>query len=608
VAGWTTLVAALVAAAGAMLAERFYYGNDDLFQFTMARDQGLSWTTLTQNVFQHFGPYNRLGHLVVFKFSDLSPSLGLAFVLANYAAVLAAALWLMTELRLSPFRRVLALLLIALSVPMTESAIWFDAGMHVLPAIAVTLAVCAAHVRGISTGARRWHVAAWVLFVLGQLTQERPLFALPLLVLVDLLLLWRHLSWRVRLGRLWQQRAPIAALAVAALGIAAALKTFVVVDTFPTPSWAVTGRTMLSAFSNYVLPSLINQPLADPGGAQTELRVLVGTVVVGLLIAWAGRHNSGPLLLAAAVFLMYYAFLKFSPLLNEETIPNNALRLHNAVYATVPAIIGLAHLRFDRARSALWRARRPAGRPASVLRWAGCLALAAYLVVSNVAYLDRRWADTTESRAYLDAVRASAPEWSDPDVTLIPMLGHPAMASDWSRTYNRHDRMLDFIVKGFAPGDLGPRPVLIDNRGSVRRATLRMVRPDVQVASGRCRSSSAALAERATLRARGTGGGPLFVLLRYRAGNDLMIRPRTQWDGVWFVNEQISKLDEGLHTQLLPLDHQLLDTIRLESLSEGADFCVEEASIVSPLIVEDGGDRCREVDRYGRPGSWLDCP
>jgi hypothetical protein len=47
-----------------------------------------------------------------------------------------------------------------------------------------------------------------------------------------------------------------------------------------------------------------------------------------------------------------------------------------------------------------------------------------------------------------------------------------------------------------------------------------------------------------------------------------------------------------LHTQLLPLDHQLLDTIRLDSLSEGAGFCVEEASIVSPLIVEEGGDRC----------------
>ena len=86
-----------------------FYGNDDLLEFTAARTGGLSWSYLSLNVFEHFAPYNRLMHYVVLRFSDLSPDLGLPLVLAPYAALLAAALWLMTELRLSAPRRVAAL-------------------------------------------------------------------------------------------------------------------------------------------------------------------------------------------------------------------------------------------------------------------------------------------------------------------------------------------------------------------------------------------------------------------------------------------------------------------------------------------------------------------
>ena len=65
------LVLALVQLA--LLWRRFYYGNDDLLQFEVADRAGLSWEMLSLNVFQHFGPYNRIGHLVVAQ-TGMSPT------------------------------------------------------------------------------------------------------------------------------------------------------------------------------------------------------------------------------------------------------------------------------------------------------------------------------------------------------------------------------------------------------------------------------------------------------------------------------------------------------------------------------------------------------
>jgi hypothetical protein len=601
--GWILLDVALVAVAAAMLWQRFYYGNDDLLQFSVARDNGLSWATLSLNVFQHFGPYNRLGHVLVLQNSDLSPLAGLGLVLFNYALLLGACLWLMTELGLPAPRRVTALVLIGLSVTTTETAVWFDAGMHILPAIAVTLGVCAAHVRGVRTGTRRWHTVALFLFLLGQLTQERPVFALPLVVLVDLLLLGRDLPWGTRLRRLWQRRWPLMSLVVAALGIAAALKAFVVVNSYEPPSWTVTGRTMLSALSNYVLPALVNQPLRTPAGTGVEIAVLVGVGVAGVVLGLVRRGNAGPLLFAAATFVLYYGFLKLSPLLNEDTVTVTAQRLHNAVYVAVPSIIGLIHLRLPGALRLPGEHRARRG-----FQIAACLGLVVYLVVSNVTYLDRRWADTTEARAYLDAVRADVGTWSAPDVTLVPLLAHSAMATGWSRPFGRHDQLLGLIKKGFQPGDVGPKPILIDSSGSVRPAALDLVRPGVDIANGGCGVSSRTFADDADLYTPGVRGGPLFVLLTYRASSDLDVRLSAGWGPVWAPNALATRLSGGRHTRLLPVDATRLDTVDLQVVSRAAGLCVERAAVVRPLIVEADGQQCRAVDRFGHPGRPRECP
>ncbi|TFV87778.1 hypothetical protein [Blastococcus sp. CT_GayMR16] len=598
---WTGLVLLLAAAQLALLWRRFYYGNDDLLQFEVAQRAGLSWEMLSLNVFQHVAPYNRLAHLLV-SLTGMSPVAGLAFMTLNLVATLFCCLWFMTELGLSTRRRVLGLVLIGLSVSVSESGIWFDTSMHILSALAVTTAVCAAHVRGVRTGSRRWHVVAFVLFVGGQLFQERPIFALPLALLADVLLLWRTVPWAERLRRLWAIRWPIASLVLAAAAIAVWLQAFVVQPGGTTPSWEATGRTMLLALTDYVLPSVANLPRSSPSPWTVQLVILGGVLAVGLLLAVLRRGNAGPLLFATAAFLLYYGFLKLSPLLIDTpaSIAGNAERLHYVVYVTVPLVIALVHLRVPSIR------RRPAG---PWPRWLGAVlvvGLAVHLAVAGNAYLGRQWAQTTEARAYLDAVRADADEWSSDDVTLIPLSAHPALGTSWAVGYVRHDKLLPLVVRGFTPQDLGPEPVIIDDTGAVRPARLVTVPGRVTLDRGGCGGSRAPAGEVLARADVARTREPAFLVVQYRAPQDVEVQVVTdpgRGDQEGYFRRD---LPGGERTRVVPLVDPDVRGVALSTVGDGP-LCVERARVVRVLAVDDDG-RCREVDRLGHLGDRFRCP
>ena len=594
---WAGLVLILAMIQVALLWRRFYYGNDDLLQFQVAQRAGLSWEMLTLNVFQHFAPYNRLGHLLV-SLTGMSPVAGLAFMTLNLVALLFCCLWFMTELGLSSGRRVLALVLIGLSVSVSESGIWFDTSMHIMPALAVTIAVCAAHVRGVRTGSRRWHVVALVLFVGGQLFQERPIFALPLAVLADVLLLWRTVPWGERLRRLWAIRWPIVSLVLAAGAIAAWLQAFVVKEGGTTPSWETTGRTMLMALTDYVLPSLVNLPLSAPSSWASQLGIVLAAVVVGIFVALVRRRNAGPVLFAAAVFVLYYGFLKLSPLLIDTpaSVVRNAERLHYAVYVTVPLVIALVSLEPPTRLGA--RGRWP-GRLAVL----GALALAAYLAVAGNAYLARHWAGTTEARAYIDAVRANAQEWSSPDVSLVPLSAPPAMSTFWSRPLGRHDELLGLIVKDFELQDLGVRPVIIDGQGVVRPAALVPVPGQISIVSGACgaRDTDGRTAFRAEAHVAETRA-PAYLVVSYRSAEPTTVDVVTDPDSARGVGFSQIDLPAGERTRVVPLD----DPDVRDLVASGSGLCVVDFDVVRAADVDSGV--CRYVDPYGRPGARVACP
>lgn len=598
---WTGLVLGLAAVQVTLLWRRFYYGNDDLLQFEVAERAGLSWKMLSLNVFQHVAPYDRMGHLLV-SLTGMSPVAGLALMTLNLVAMLFCCLWFMTELGLSTARRVLALVLIGLSVAVSESGIWFDASMHILPALAVTMAVCAAHVRGVRTGSRRWHAVALGLFLGGQLFQERPIFALPLAVLADVLLLWRSIRWEDRLRRLWAIRWPVGSLVIAAAAIAVWLQAYVVKHGGTTPTWEATGRTMLLALTDYLLPSLANLPLSSPSSWASQLEILLAAVVGGVLLARLRRGNAGPVLFATAAFLLYYGFLKVSPLLidTQASIAGNAERLHYAVYVTVPLVIAAVHLQLPAigwGRTGQWPGR---------LRGLLMVALAGYLALAGNAYLGWQWAAATEARAYLDGLRAGAGDWSRPDVTLIPLWAPPAMANSWAIGYARHDRLLPLVVRGFIPSDLGPEPVIIDDTGAVRPARLVTVPGRVTLDSGGCGGAAAragaVLARAETARTR----EPAFLVVRYRARVDVGIQIVTDPGRGAQEGYFRSELPAGQRTRVVPIDDPDVSGLALSAVGP-ASICVQGVRVVRVLAVDDKG-RCYVVDRLGHLGAPARCP
>ena len=302
-----------------------------------------------------------------------------------------------------------------------------------------------------------------------------------------------------------------------------------------------------------------------------------------------------------AVFLLYYGFLKFSPILTPDTVKENAERLHNAVYVIVPAIIALAHLRLPRSASQL-------GRGAWLHRgWAtlGVATLVVYLVVTNGAYLSWRWAGTTEARAYFDALRANSGEWSDPDSTLIPLFVNPAMASGWSGSYGRQDQVLSLVVKGFTVQDLGPRPVIIDSSGAVRPAALIPVVARTDVSNGQCvpgrtLSSTDIRAEVSVPRTR----TPSYLVVTYRASQETSLQIVTDPDRRRQVGYSEIVLPAGAHTRVAPLDDS--DVRHLVATASG-EVCVDDVKVMRVAQVEPEGE-CRYVDRYGRPTERVPCP
>jgi hypothetical protein len=167
--------------------------------------------------------------------------------------------------------------------------------------------------------------------------------------------------------------------------------------------------------------------------------------------------------------------------------------------------------------------------------------------------------------------------------------------------------VLPFVQKSFQVGAVGSRPVLIDDEGRVRPAALAELRPEVDVVDGGCTPSGGGLGTGVDLDYAPFTAQPAFALVTYRATGDLEVRPTTKWAGGWTTSGWPVDLPAGRHTRLVPLATDRSLGAHLEA-ENGGRICVERATIVRALVVEDGGATCRTVDWYGRPGHELPCP
>ncbi len=341
----------------------FTFMMDDLAQFDMANRVGLSSDLLLMNMAQHFGPINRVAHLLELRVADVDPTTAALIVTGLVGVLLVVTAWLTYELGMALVRRLLVVATAGTALTVLDTAVWNDAALHILLALIATYLVLAMHVRGIRTSRSWWHVASVLVFAIGLLVQERVALALPLAVFVDVFLLWRDERIGRRARRLLAVKWPL--LAMAAIGGLAGywIHQHYVAPDAQQVQLVPALRTALLALTGYQFPQLVGHQPVEPLGPAGQLGTLLVICLVFAVLIAVNRRNAGPILLFIAVFALYWSFLVFSPMMNDGVIVANAQRLQNGMYVTVPALIAVFSLEGPPALSAALRAPpvRPGG-------------------------------------------------------------------------------------------------------------------------------------------------------------------------------------------------------------------------------------------------------
>lgn len=579
----------------------FHFGNDDLLQFTLAREEGLSWDLLGANVWGHFAPVNRFAHFAYLEWGGADLTVGAVVATGLVTGLLGTVLWTAYELGLPPLRRVLVVALTGFSIAVVDTAVWLDAALHILPALSATYAVLAAHLRALRRRSAGWHAASVLLFAVGLLTQVRAAFALPLILLADLLLVTAGTPWRDRLRGLRPAAVPLTVMAVIAVVSGVLIKIYYPWGDGSGPPVDAVGQTIAAAFTSMLFPALVG---VVPGSLPpVPVQVLAAVLLAGCALALVRRRraDAGPLLFVVLSFLLYYAFLLFSPILFADNVEWTALRLHNVVYVVAPTLLGLAHLRLSRAESPRprrWTAPAAAGVVAAV-------------AVAGAAQADSRWEWAREAHAYLETVGAGRGEWSAADVTVLPLRAPESVANGWAEYLGRHEALLPLFEPGWSPAPPGGRPVVLDDRGRVRSVVLREEARGALPAGGPAGPGCVATApgsDALTFPLDERVEGPaLFAVVRYELeGRAVRATPATGRRGdEWTPTPWPVTLTPGTGTAVLPLEGEPVRAVALWDLTHGASLCVTDVRVVRPLYRV--GGECVDMDEHGGPRARTFC-
>ncbi len=592
------------------LTSTFTFMMDDLIQFDLDNRAGFGWQMLSQNVFQHFGPLNRLGHFVLLRWGDADPRWGALVAALIIATLLLVVAWLAAELGFGLVRRVLLVALVGGSLSVLDSAVWADALFHVLLALIATYAIVACHLRANRSGDGRWHWASVALFGAGLLVQERSAFALPLIVLVDLLLVWRLNPWRVRWGRLWALRRPLLTMA----GIAAVAAVWLATsyasggDGRLSPSSGL--QTWLLALTNFQFPQLAGY---QPDGGLTiaaQLAVLV-VIVLGAcgVAAIDRRRNTGPVLFFFAVFTLYWSFLALSPLLDADTIAWNAGRLHNAAYVTVPAYVAILSLSGPASWGRRWRSvptttRRRVGA-------AGVVTVLALLVVAGGVHVERTWDRYRSAHAFWTGVRDAEPIWTDPSVTVVPLQVPPSVATEWAVQQGQEINFLPILAPAWSPGPVADRTIALTPEGRPVDVVLDRVATAGPAGGGATPTCLTATSPRDWFAfvAQGSApaGAPVLAHVRYTTSQDGQLSAIPLSDGESRPSSGPVPLRRPAGDVLVPLPIDKPDSMIFTDLAAESTTCILGIDLVRPLAV-DGSGLCRQLDPYGAVGAVTRCP
>jgi hypothetical protein len=478
----------------AVVLRNLTYGWDDFIQFGVTLRSGLGTELLTYDLFEHFGPANRLAHGLLVTHGGLDTRWAIAVAVPIFFAYCLALVDL-ARLLGAGWGRVALCLAVATVTPATASiGAMFDQYLHVSVPVAAAAVSAAAYIRWVRTRRLRHALTGSMAVLLACAVQERGVFLVLFLVLMRVLVIEGGVAPGRFMGR-WLRTLARDAVFLAVPVLVAVATTLVVALAYAadTPrgaaadTAALVGRSWVEQF----VPMLTGVYGLAGGSTGTALVILANAVVVAYLV-WSVRRtvwNVRPWLLLLAWYGFMMTFLGFGRLglgfPVDDVLPN----LQYYVYGLPAVVVLIAALRWGPSERP--DEVRPRRAPRLVLQVAGAAALAVLVVVSSLPAAERfrGFAPDYLAASVHDVSRADAEGVAVIAPTLVP----DALVPSGFFPYNSGE----FYLREIDPEtvvDIDPRsPLFLDDSGDLTAGTadlLARVRPG--------RPESAVSARRAT--------------------------------------------------------------------------------------------------------------
>lgn len=194
-----------------------------------------------------------------------------------------------------------------------------------------------------------------------------------------------------------------------------------------------------------------------------------------------------------------------------------------AVYVLVPVLLALAHVQLtaERPPGATARDFGAPVRPGLARRAAVPAAVLAVLVLcalSGMLLEDQRLQRALNGHAYLATAADGAVEWTRPDTTVLPLYSPEPVAGSWAEDFGRHESLLPMLLRGWSPGPLRDRTVVLDDRAHVRLVALQEeARGELPGLGADATGCLGAKGDRLTFPLeKPVSGSPLFVSVTYQ--------------------------------------------------------------------------------------------
>ena len=605
---WCAVVLTVLVAS-VLTSSRTVIGNDDLPQFALARQRGLSWRLLTSSIFEHFAPLNRVAHWFAIKVSPLDVRIPHLLAIVTLAIFLASLSSLLGALGTPPSRRAVLVVLSGTCVPVIDTMSWMDGAMQWLPLLATLTVFLLLHVRYVKRRTIFRALGSVAGLGLCMLADIRFVLAVPLAVGVHLFLMERGpFTRRLRAGlRDLPYYAVLSGLLLwAALTIQ---RLYSNPRVRPLPAAHRAGEIAhvgWYALTSYGPERLLGLWRVAPLPTAVAITVALAGLTGLAVLVRVNRQNIYPIAFAALAAVLAYGLLFESDLLKAGAAWN-ARRSDYMLPALLPILLAGASLRgriapSKRSDPGTWRAAVRSSSPGVAALLAVVLAVlpAVHWLNSGITFSGLLDGSST---SYFNHLRSGERAWDNSANTLVELQAPRRVSLPRDSHQGAESFLLQLIDPSWVNAPLGPHPVILDDQGVPQAARLLPVSTSSTISLCALSTPGPSVVTFASP----VVGRPLFARLTVISDRTVSLHVFPV-DGVRRARDlSPTRVTAGIHDWLVNLPVPRFDRLEISTDDGSTMPCVSAVSIVQ-VAAAGHGTQCTLVGPYGSPGPLTQCP